>query len=1423
VSTTRAAPAKALAPSTSRAPALFLQRKCACGGSAGLTGECEDCREQKLLGKPLQKKLAVNAPGDDYELEADRVAEQVLRMPAPAPGSPVTQTARTPLVQRHTPTTPSASADDAPPLVHEVLASAGEPLDTTTRAYFEPRFGHDFGDVRVHSDARARASARSVHALAYTVGNHVVFGDGQPWRGAARGLLAHELTHVVQQRGPSGPAGLQRRPSWPSLPSWDDVSGAVSSAASGLAERAAESLGPLDRSTIVSGIEAALRSPLGAIIAQHPAILAHGKSFELIRSSPAALAIVWDLVQDPGKYQARVQRLVEPHIATATRLVTEDGPAALERLRVPSEYRERISRAMQAGAGYIGSACRFVLDEIILDTILFWQLRSEHELYESAWKDYEAGNSDVVDLIIAHVEVVLNAVGRLEDLLPLVLMVGGAASGGAVGAAGGSVVPGAGTAAGGGAGGGTGGAVGTAASEVVGLALSLAPAAIESGKIAKAIEQLVFGEQTENQRQYDVGQIASSAIALVVMGVLAFLPGLAFRAGKKLGNALRDSLPAAGALLPASLPRASATPSAVVASSNGPKPAASAAHSDARPADRAPSESSPPARDTVGSTEIEASVAGSSTKPNAETTPEERALEVAWVEAHPEAVTSDGSQAAIGSSGQHEIVATPTGCERHSPDKPVSVGCPLVLRARVAARAAAHSADPDTLSALQAVEQGAEYLDWLPEATRETFQGRVRDFESRWADRADAGLIGDKVQDHVISRRDLEFSHEWDEIKAGSPWADLDYDDLVERASKSRNGAEHRLLETLLRLAFDEHRAQLVDGRSVLANRRPDGKVVIFDTRTNLFSIATRDGLFDTFFEATEGVVYYRHDLDAQKGRPLPAGPVARGGEEGAVPAVFSEPGLGTGSAQSVASRELLDATGDPALFPGPLPPAAADLELDLVMKSEKRAIPDAGDGYVFEVDLGNGHRWKGKADGTWCRFSTTPTNCTALVPSRSPATSTTPRREALPVAEIPQASVAPRPGLHPRRRAVLVHDLAEELLTKAKPEDVTTIVARREAKAFADVTGRFPAAVQAEHELAVRAGARGGKRKNQSSRVGGVDMFEAAGTGEQNLFLLGVTPRPRDDVRGRAQGSRSDVEDYAVSEDYHDIVREFTHPDIRFPVRGASAVWMSERDIARSLRQIVKTGQMPYFPGSSRVSATKGYKDGALKERPLGEPDSSDPQQVVPTAHVDILSGYSGDALGSRGGDLNERLKKLAYLLFVRESARDKANLVHAMMAIDLIAAGRLSFRNALDSGQRFRWLTPRKAGKRLPSLGADGRLVYYHKGDRKDVAPLPVKEMSVDGERGDKSHIVSENQGGLLPASPPGATRAAQRFAAWLGGTPPASTEKGDVLEAALARQDMLVTAWLELGGVSPDDEAAVTARIRERLSHFYGLTRR
>jgi hypothetical protein len=162
----------------------------------------------------IHPKLEVGPVDDRLEHEADRAADQVLRMPDPA----VTQTPAAPRVSGRTAVGEGGvPADPIAAAVGAALRSPGRPLDPATRAYFEPRFGHDFSRVRIHADAPASASAHALAAQAYTIGSDIVLAAGGPAPASAaeRRLLAHELAHVVQQQGaqPAG-AGAFPRLGW---------------------------------------------------------------------------------------------------------------------------------------------------------------------------------------------------------------------------------------------------------------------------------------------------------------------------------------------------------------------------------------------------------------------------------------------------------------------------------------------------------------------------------------------------------------------------------------------------------------------------------------------------------------------------------------------------------------------------------------------------------------------------------------------------------------------------------------------------------------------------------------------------------------------------------------------------------------------------------------------------------------------------------------------------------------------------------------------------------------------------------------------------------------------------------------------------------------------------------------------------------
>jgi hypothetical protein len=153
----------------------------------------------------LQAKLSVSQPGDLYEEEADRVAEQVMRMPESSPAARIQRMCAgcEEELQREA-TVEGDALNERAGAIEPYLASLpsrGQPLPEATRAYMEPRFGVDFGQVRVHTDNAAAESARGVDAVAFTVGRDIVFGAGRyaPESEPGRRLLAHELTHVIQQ------------------------------------------------------------------------------------------------------------------------------------------------------------------------------------------------------------------------------------------------------------------------------------------------------------------------------------------------------------------------------------------------------------------------------------------------------------------------------------------------------------------------------------------------------------------------------------------------------------------------------------------------------------------------------------------------------------------------------------------------------------------------------------------------------------------------------------------------------------------------------------------------------------------------------------------------------------------------------------------------------------------------------------------------------------------------------------------------------------------------------------------------------------------------------------------------------------------------------------------------------------------------
>jgi Domain of unknown function (DUF4157) len=182
---------------------------CACGGGCPRCGADPGARANLTIGEP----------GDQFEQGAERIADEVGR-PLESGAS---ADARIPVATLRSATSLGAAGgpdpagrESAPPIVHDALRSPGRPLDDDTRAFMEPRFGYDFSGVHINTGTKAADSARAVNARAFTVGRDVVFDEGQhaPGTTAGQKLLAHELSHVVQQAAGLGPVPLLQRDFW---------------------------------------------------------------------------------------------------------------------------------------------------------------------------------------------------------------------------------------------------------------------------------------------------------------------------------------------------------------------------------------------------------------------------------------------------------------------------------------------------------------------------------------------------------------------------------------------------------------------------------------------------------------------------------------------------------------------------------------------------------------------------------------------------------------------------------------------------------------------------------------------------------------------------------------------------------------------------------------------------------------------------------------------------------------------------------------------------------------------------------------------------------------------------------------------------------------------------------------------------------
>ncbi|MEL6854291.1 MAG: DUF4157 domain-containing protein, partial [Cyanobacteria bacterium J06607_13] len=248
--TEKAVPTHLTTPNITPAPSPHLQRQCGCEQCA----TCHDSATAKVvppvlheaLNRPIptiQPKLKIGAPNDKYEQEADRVADQVMDMPEPTVQRQLDMPEKddetlkrkeiapqiSPLIQRQAGSDDEEedllqtkrSTNSSPSLsshlgtaIQALQHSGGQPLPTSVRTFMEPRFGRDFSGVRVHNTPQAAELSNQLNAKAFTVGNNIVLGKGTTsgQTTAEKHLIAHELTHVVQQSSTHATQLIQRAP-----------------------------------------------------------------------------------------------------------------------------------------------------------------------------------------------------------------------------------------------------------------------------------------------------------------------------------------------------------------------------------------------------------------------------------------------------------------------------------------------------------------------------------------------------------------------------------------------------------------------------------------------------------------------------------------------------------------------------------------------------------------------------------------------------------------------------------------------------------------------------------------------------------------------------------------------------------------------------------------------------------------------------------------------------------------------------------------------------------------------------------------------------------------------------------------------------------------------------------------------------------
>ena len=333
----------------------------------------------------------------------------------------------------------------APPVVNHVLQRPGEPLDSTTRAFMEERFGYDFGHVRIHSDAASEKSARQVNAQAYTVGYDIVFGAGRftPRTIEGQRLIAHELTHVVQQSGSNGiehgsrseiPGPRVRVSRAPSTAlrrySLDDIGFSLPSAAN-----------VTDPAAAVRLVAQIFAVPyIGAQVQEAVRASVSAKAMALIEMNPELFARVADVLNHPQEYLAQIKSTVQPHIENIPALARMEAEKRLAELGMASAPLARVIRTVVLQLEGLGENWWPVLSGVITQQIKLWDWSSETASLEELDQKYSSGALDTIDYGLQAVQVALGGLDRVLGAIGIGVWIVGLVGGTGAGTAGGGAV-----------------------------------------------------------------------------------------------------------------------------------------------------------------------------------------------------------------------------------------------------------------------------------------------------------------------------------------------------------------------------------------------------------------------------------------------------------------------------------------------------------------------------------------------------------------------------------------------------------------------------------------------------------------------------------------------------------------------------------------------------------------------------------------------------------------------------------------------------------------------------------------------------------------------------------------------------------------------------------------------------------------------